>query len=132
MREKISKQESQRQLLMMLVAANQITVNLMDELPEYAMFRQDFKSQSNKYQKVLLGKVEHLYGLMDKTGDQKVIFEQAYNQCQDAIDVLIKCVKNGDIEPVLAVLKALNDGEILQLPEGKHKKIASQLKPIEI
>ena len=126
------KPEAQRELLMMLFANTQTQIQILDEMPNTTFFTQGYKSLCKKMQAANIEKIDKLFGKMDTFGDDRKYFEYAFRKSQDVSEQIVKCIENHSLETLLVMLKALNDGQLLQMDEGKHKKMMSQLKPLEI
>ena len=124
--------EAERELLMLLFANTQLQIELMDRISKTEIFNSRYKDMTKKIQASNTKKINKLFSLMDKEGEDKKYFEFAFRKSTEACESFINSVENHTLENVIIFLKALNDGEVLQMPEGKHKKILNQLEPITI
>ena len=123
---------AQIELMMMQFANVQTSILILDELPNTDFFTHGYKQLCNKMHTANIDKVEKLFKKMKTGGDDLKDFEYAFNKSQEVSDQMIKCIQNNSLGALLAMLKALNAGEIKQMDETKHKKIMNQLEPLEV
>ena len=123
---------AQLELMMLQFANVQTSVLILDELPNTDFFTHGYKQLCNKMHHANIDKINKLFGKMNTGGTDLKDFEYAFNKSQEVSEQMIKCIKNHSLGSLLAMLKALNDGEIKQMPDGKHKKIMGQLETLEV
>lgn len=118
--------------IMMLFANTQLAIELCDEVRNTSFYGQSYKSLINNLQKRNEAIIKGLFDNFEDFGDQYDTASQFFNQTTEAAELFIKAIENNNIENFISLMKAVNDGELLMMDENKHKKIAKQLKPLEI
>jgi hypothetical protein len=122
---------NQIELLMLLFANTQTSILLLDEVPKTKVFANGYRQLLNRMQAANVDKVKQLYASMGEFPEDQQSFEYAFGRSQEVSEQMIKCIKNNSLDTLLAMLKALNDGEIKVLP-SKHNKIMKHLEPLAV
>ena len=123
---------AQIELMMLQFANAQQSILILDELPETDFFTGRYKRLCKEMHHDNLATINKLFKKMNTGGDDLKDFEYAFNKSQEVSEQMIKCIQNNSLGALLAMLKALNDGEIKQMPDGKHNKIMKHLETLEV
>ena len=124
--------ETERELLMMLFANTQLQIELIDSIRDTTFFKKTYKDITKKLQNANIKKIQQIFKMMDNAGEDKQMFEFAFAKSTEACETLIKAVEGNTLENLIAMLRALSNGEIKQMDETKHKKIMNQLETLQL
>ena len=119
-------------LMMMLFANTQLQIELLDEVSNTRFYNQSYKSLINNLQKRNEPIIEGLFKNFKEFGDQEETAQIFFNQTVEAVELFKEAIQNTNIENFIVLMKAVRDGELMMFDENKHKKIAGQLKPLEV
>lgn len=112
-------QEAKVKLAIAFYAATQIQIELIDELKGTSLYSQKFKNLGNSIQKEGERRMDFLYKQLDKEGEA----EKVFNETVKMTEVLLKAVRNGNMDVMIELLDSYNKGNITAVDESGNSTV---------
>ena len=116
--------KAQIKIAIVFLAATTLLVEMIDELKGTSLYTKSRRERLKNTQKDFEKLINDFYKNLD--GDS----EKYYHDSVRVVEVVVEAIKNKDIDKLMMVILALNNGEIGIFDEKKHSKISKQIEKL--